>query len=165
MTVHLLTRQQELQGTPAEVFPFFADATNLEALTPPLLEFEVTTARPIAMHAGTLIEYRLKVHRIPVRWRTLIEEWQPSERFVDRQLKGPYKLWHHTHTFEPLPGERTLMHDVVRYSVGYGPIGDVAKRLFVGRDVEAIFDYRAEVIDELLAADIAQRATSSADAV
>ena len=159
MSVHILTRQQELDGTPEDVFPFFADATNLEAITPPLLAFQVTTPRPIAMHAGTLIEYRLKVHRVPIRWRTLIEEWRPSELFVDTQIKCPYKLWHHTHTFEPLPGGRTLMGDVVRYSIGYGPLGDLARALFVGRDVASIFDYRAEVIEPLLAADVERRAT------
>ncbi len=159
MTVHTLTRQQDVDGNPDDVFPFFADATNLEAITPPLLAFRVTTPRPIAMHAGTLIEYRLKIHRMPVRWRTLIEEWRPSELFVDTQLKGPYNLWHHTHTFEQLPGNRTLMTDVVRYSIGYGPVGDLAHRLFVGRDVESIFDYRAEVLAPLLAADIEERAT------
>lgn len=160
MSIHTLTRQQELDGSPAEVFPFFADATNLEAITPPLLAFQVTTPRPIPMHAGTLIEYRLKIHRVPIRWRTLIEQWQPSESFVDTQIKGPYKLWHHTHTFEPLPGDRTLMGDVVRYSIGYGPLGDLAHSLFVGRDVASIFDYRAEVIAPLLAADIERRADS-----
>ena len=157
MSVHTLTRQQELEGSPAEVFPFFADATNLEAITPPLLAFQVMTPRPIAMHAGTLIEYRLKIHRMPIRWRTLIEEWRPSEMFVDTQIKGPYKLWHHTHTFDPLPGGRTLMVDVVRYSIGYGPLGDLAHSLFVGRDVASIFDYRAEVIAPLLASDIERR--------
>lgn len=160
MSIHVLTRQQELGGSPEEVFPFFADATNLEAITPPLLAFQVTTPRPIAMHAGTLIEYRLKIHHVPIRWRTLIEQWQPSEMFVDKQIKGPYKLWHHTHRFESLPGERTLMTDVVRYSVGYGPLGDLARSLFVGRDVASIFDYRAEVIEPLLAADIERRAAS-----
>lgn len=160
MSIHVLTRQQELGGSPEEVFPFFADATNLEAITPPLLAFQVTTPRPIAMHAGTLIEYRLKIHHVPIRWRTLIEQWQPSEMFVDKQIKGPYKLWHHTHSFEPLPGGRTLMTDVVRYSVGYGPLGDLARSLFVGRDVASIFDYRAEVIEPLLAADIERRAAS-----
>ena len=160
MSIHTLTRQQELDGTPQDVFPFFADATNLEAITPPLLAFQVTTPRPIAMHAGTLIEYRLKIRRVPIRWRTLIEQWQPSEAFVDTQIKGPYKLWHHTHTFEPLPGGRTLMSDVVRYSIGYGLVGDLAHSLFVGRDVASIFDYRAEVIAPLLAADIVRRAAS-----
>ena len=160
MSIHTLTRQQELDGTPQDVFPFFADATNLEAITPPLLAFQVTTPRPIAMHAGTLIEYRLKIRRVPIRWRTLIEQWQPSEAFVDTQIKGPYQLWHPTHTIEPLPGGRTLMSDVVRYSIGYGLVGDLAHSLFVGRDVASIFDYRAEVIAPLLAADIVRRAAS-----
>lgn len=159
MNVHTLHRTQELEGTPEEVFPFFADAHNLEAITPPLLRFRVLTPRPIDMHAGTLIEYRLRVHGMPVRWKTRIEEWQPSSRFVDRQLSGPYRLWHHTHEFAPLAGDRTLMSDIVRYSVGFGPAGDLARRLFVGRDVEAIFDYRAEVIGPLLAADIARRSS------
>lgn len=159
MNVHTLHRTQELEGTPEEVFPFFADAHNLEAITPPLLRFRVLTPRPIDMHAGTLIEYRLRVHGMPVRWKTRIEEWQPSSRFVDRQLSGPYRLWHHTHEFAPLAGDRTLMSDIVRYSVGFGPVGDLARRLFVGRDVEAIFDYRAEVIGPLLAADIARRSS------
>ena len=158
MKVHTLKRSQELEGTPEEVFPFFADAYNLEAITPPLLRFRVITPRPIDMHTGALIEYRLRVHGMPVRWKTRIEEWQPSTRFVDRQLSGPYRLWHHTHEFEPLPGQRTLMTDLVRYSVGYGPAGELAHRLFVGRDVAEIFDYRAEVIGPLLAADIAGRA-------
>ena len=109
------------------------------------------------MHTGTLIEYRLRVHGFPVRWRTRIEEWSPSTRFVDRQLSGPYRLWHHTHTFEPLPGGRTLMVDTVRYSVGYGPAGELAWKLFVKGDVEEIFDYRASVIGPLLAADIERR--------
>ncbi|MSX01696.1 MAG: CDP-paratose 2-epimerase [Actinobacteria bacterium] len=161
MTVHTLEREQELDGTPEEVFPFFADAWNLEAITPPLLAFKVTTERPIAMFAGALIEYRLKIHRMPIRWKTLIEQWQPSELFVDTQIKGPYKLWHHTHTFEPLPGERTLMRDIVRYSIGYGPAGDIAHKLFVGRDVESIFEYRAEVLAPLLAADIEARAAAA----
>ena len=157
MKVHTLERAQELDGTPEEVFPFFADAHNLEAITPPLLRFRVLTPRPIDMHAGTLIEYRLRVHGLPVRWKTRIEEWLPSSRFVDRQLSGPYRLWHHTHEFTALPGERTLMTDVVRYSVGFGPAGEIARRLFVGRDVEEIFDYRAGVIGPLLEADIEKR--------
>ena len=157
MKVHVLERRQELEGTPEEVFPFFADAHNLEAITPPLLRFRVLTPRPIDMHTGTLIEYRLRVHGFPVRWKTRIEEWSPSSRFVGRQLTGPYRLWHHTHTFEPLPGGRTLMTDTVRYSVGFGPAGEIAWKLFVKADVEKIFDYRAEVIGPLLAADIEKR--------
>ena len=98
---HTLRREQRLEGTPDEVFPFFADAGNLEAITPPWLAFDVVTPRPIEMRAGALIEYRLTLHRLPISWLTRIEEWVPGERFVDAQLRGPYKLWHHTHEFEP----------------------------------------------------------------
>lgn len=154
MRIHTLRREQELDGTPGEVFPFFADAFNLEALTPPLLRFRVITPAPIEMRAGTLIQYRLRLRGVPVGWKTLIQEWSPSHRFVDTQLSGPYALWHHTHTFDPLPGERTLMTDVVRYAIGFGPLGEVAHRALVRRDVEAIFDYRRESIAGLLAREV-----------
>ncbi len=157
MHVHTLTREQDLVGTPAEVFPFFADAHNLEAITPPLLRFTVITPRPIPMQVGTLIEYRLRVHGLPIRWQTLIQDWTPGVRFVDTQLRGPYALWHHTHTFEPIGADRTRMRDTVRYAVGFGVVGELANRLVVARDVASIFEYRASVIAPLLAADIATR--------
>lgn len=151
MRIHTLRREQELDGTPDDVFPFFADAFNLEALTPPLLRFRVVTPGPIDMHVGTLIQYRLRLRGVPVTWKTLIQDWTPNRRFVDTQLSGPYALWHHTHTFDPLPGERTLMTDTVRYAIGFGPLGEVAHRALVRRDVEAIFDYRREALVPLLA--------------
>ena len=151
MRIHTLRRTQELDGTPREVFPFFADAFNLEALTPPLLRFRVVTPGPIAMQAGTLIQYRLRLRGVPVTWKTLIQEWTPDQRFVDTQLSGPYALWHHTHEFGPLPGGRTLMTDTVRYAVGLGPLGALAHRVLVRRDVEAIFDYRRDALGPLLA--------------
>lgn len=147
----ILRREQRLPGTPEEVFAFFADARNLEALTPPLLRFRVITPGPIAMGAGTLIRYRLRVHGVPVSWLTEIREWDPPYGFVDEQLKGPYALWHHTHTFEPADDGGTLMRDVVRYRVGLGPLGALATALVVRRDVEAIFDFRAAQIPALLA--------------
>ena len=150
MRIHTLRRTQELDGPPEAVFPFFADAMNLEAITPPLLRFRVITPGPIAMQAGTLIQYRLRLRGIPVTWKTLIQEWAPSSRFVDTQLSGPYALWHHTHEFEALPGERTLMTDTVRYAVGLGPLGAIAHRVVVRRDVEAIFDYRRDTLGPLL---------------
>ena len=158
MRIHTLTREQLLDGTPEQVFPFFADAHNLEAITPPLLRFRVITPRPIPMQVGTLIEYRLRIHRLPIAWQTLIQDWTPGERFVDTQLRGPYALWHHTHEFEPQPADRTRMRDTVRYALPLGPLGELALRLFVHRDVEAIFEHRARVIAPLLAADIAARA-------
>lgn len=145
-----LRREQRLPGTPDDVFAFFADARNLEALTPPLLRFRIVTPGPITMGAGTLLRYRLRVHGVPVSWLTEIKEWDPPHRFVDEQLKGPYALWHHTHTFEPLGDHSTLMRDVVRYRVGFGPLGALATTLVVKRDIEAIFDFRAERIPVLL---------------
>jgi ligand-binding SRPBCC domain-containing protein len=146
---HVLRREQVLPGAPGDVFPFFADAGNLEAITPDWLRFRIVTPRPIDMGVGTLIEYRLRLHGIPVSWLTRIETWEPGERFVDAQLRGPYALWHHTHEFEP--HERgTLMRDTVRYALPFGPLGAVAHRAFVARDLAAIFDHRAQRVAELV---------------
>ena len=155
-----LVREQRLPGTPDEVFPFFADAGNLEAITPPFLSFRIVTPRPIPMCEGTLIEYRLKLHGIPVRWRTRIDAWEPGVRFVDRQLSGPYRLWHHTHEFEALPEGGTLMRDIVRYRLPFGVAGAVAHLLFVRRDLRTIFDYRAQRVAALLAASMPSRTSS-----
>lgn len=149
--VHVLHREQLLPYPPGAVFPFFADAVNLESITPPLLRFRVTSPQPLTMGAGALIDYRLRIHGLPIRWRTLIEDWCPPHRFVDTQLRGPYARWHHTHTFREHGEGQTLMTDTVRYAVGYGPFGELAHRLLVKRDVEQIFDHRAEAILPLLA--------------
>ena len=162
MREHVLLRTQLLDGTPQQVFPFFSDAHNLEAITPPLLRFRVLTPRPIEMHEGALIEYRLRVHGAPVRWRTRIMEWDEPRRFIDMQLRGPNRLWHHTHTFEERPAGQTLMTDRVRYAIGFGPLGAAAHRLFVRRDVERIFEHRAAVIPGLLAAFVAARESAAA---
>jgi ligand-binding SRPBCC domain-containing protein len=151
MRIRTLHREQRLDGTPEEVFPFFAEARNLEAITPPLLGFDVITPGPIEMHVGTLIEYRLRVHRVPISWLTSIQAWEPPHRFVDMQVRGPYALWHHTHTFEPTDDGGTLMTDLVRYAIGFGPFGRLADRLFVARDVAGIFDFRAQAVPALLA--------------
>jgi ligand-binding SRPBCC domain-containing protein len=146
----ILERTQRIELPIAEVFDLFGDAFNLERITPPWLNFHVVTPRPIEMHEGTLLEYRLRLHGVPVRWRTRITEWGPPHLFVDEQISGPYALWHHTHTFET-DGDATLIHDRVRYRIGFGPLGDLALRLFVRRDVERIFDYRREAMLELIA--------------
>lgn len=123
-------------------FRFFADAGNLQRLTPPWLDFSILTPRPIPMQQGTLIDYRITVHGLPVRWRSAITEWAPPFRFVDQQLRGPYWQWHHTHTFTAA-GEGTLVEDTVRYR----PIGGrLVHRLFVQRDLERIFTYRQAAI-------------------
>lgn len=161
MRIHTLHREQRLEGTPEDVFPFFADARNLEQITPPLLGFDVITPGPIEMHVGTLIEYRLKVHRVPLSWLTSIQAWEPPHRFVDMQVRGPYALWHHTHTFEATDDGGTLMRDVVRYSVGFGALGELADRLFVARDVEAIFAYRERAVPALLGRQALAASTAS----
>ena len=143
MTVRTLERSQVLPGTPDDVFRFFADARNLEAITPPFLRFSVVTPGPIEMGVGALIQYRLRLHGLRVNWLTSIQAWDPPHRFVDVQVRGPYVLWHHTHLLEPHP-DGTLMRDIVRYALPFGPLGDLAHALFVRRDLERIFDYRAE---------------------
>jgi ligand-binding SRPBCC domain-containing protein len=152
-TVHVLSREQVLDAPPSEVFSFFSDARNLEAITPPLLRFRLLTPEPIAMGAGTFLQYALRIHGVPVRWDTLIQEWEPPHRFVDVQVRGPYRLWHHTHELEALDGgAATLMRDTVRYALPFGVVGEAVRRAMVARDVEAIFDYRAERVPALVAA-------------
>ena len=123
-----------------EVFAFFSDAANLEAITPTWLKFVICSPQPITLRRGTLIDYRLRVHGVPIRWRSLISVWEPPARFVDEQVRGPYRLWHHEHRFEEVEGG-TNVHDRVRYA----PLGGaLINSLFVRRDVERIFAYRAE---------------------
>jgi ligand-binding SRPBCC domain-containing protein len=140
-----LAREQILPADPDTVFGFFADAFNLETITPAWLRFRVVTPGPIAMAPGTLIEYRLRLHGLPVRWLTRIEIWEPGERFVDVQVRGPYRTWHHTHSFEPHP-DGTLVRDTVRYELPLGPLGRLAHAAFVRRDLERIFDFRHEEV-------------------
>ena len=146
MAVHILAREQLLPGPPDAVFPFFSDAHNLEAITPPWLGFRVITPRPIEMRAGTLIEYRLRLHGLPLRWLTRIDAWEPPHRFVDRQLRGPYRHWRHEHTFAADGRGGTLMRDRVDYSLPLGPLGWLADVALVRRDLARIFDHRAESV-------------------
>lgn len=128
-----------------EVFPFFADARNLSEITPPWVRFEILTPAPIAMHPGALIDYRIRVHGFPIRWRTEITEWNPPFHFVDEQLSGPYSKWHHAHRFEEKDGGTLCIDDVVYRPHG----GALIHRLFVRRDVERIFSVRREKLLEL----------------
>jgi ligand-binding SRPBCC domain-containing protein len=150
--IHILERRQRIELPIDRVFAFYGDALNLERITPPLLGFEVTTPRPIETGVGTLLEYRLRLHRVPVRWRTRIEAWEPPRRFVDVQVRGPYSLWEHTHTFKEDGPEATIIHDRVRYSIPFGPLGELADRLLVRRDLKRIFDYRRDAVARELGA-------------
>lgn len=127
---------------PEEVFPFFGDAANLDAITPPWLHFHIATPQPIEMRAGTLIDYKLRVRGVPLRWRTHITVWEPPHRFVDEQVRGPYRQWIHTHTFEPRDGG-TLVRDAVRYAVAFDWL---VHRWLVRPDIEKIFRYRTEAM-------------------
>jgi ligand-binding SRPBCC domain-containing protein len=150
--VHELERRQPVGIPAAEAFAFYGDSLNLEPMTPPWLNFRVTTPGPITMRPGTLLEYRLRLHGVPIRWTTRIETWDPPNGFVDIQLKGPYALWEHTHVFEETDGGAACdVHDRVRYAIPYGPLGSLAHALFVRRDLERIFDYRAEAFARLVA--------------
>ena len=142
MRVHEFRCELWLPSSPEKIFPFFADALNLETITPPWLNFKVLTPAPIAMREGTLIDYRLRIRGLPVRWRTRIGPWEPPHRFVDEQLRGPYRQWIHEHTFEPHDGG-TLCRDVVRYAV---PLDFFIQKLFVRGEVEKIFAYRAAAL-------------------
>ena len=148
MRIHELRREQRFALPPEEVFPFFGDARNLEAITPPLLRFRVLTPEPLEMRVGTHIQYRLRLHGIPANWLTTIQEWDPPRRFVDVQLRGPYALWHHTHDLADDGAGGTTMRDTVRYAIGFGPLGELAHRVLVRRDLEAIFDFREEHITQ-----------------
>ena len=149
MITHRIQREQTVARPVDDVFAFFAEARNLEPLTPPWLTFSVITPDPIAMRVGTLIDYKLRLHGIPFSWTTRIEEWQPGQGFVDRQIAGPYGLWHHRHTFRS-EGESTVIADTVDYALPLGRLGDLAHPLFVRRDVERIFAYRHEAAKRLL---------------
>jgi ligand-binding SRPBCC domain-containing protein len=143
---HTLVRVQRLPGTPLAVFGFFAQAANLEAITPPWLRFSIVTPQPVEMREGALIEYRLALHGLPISWLTRIDAWEPGVRFADVQLRGPYRLWHHTHEFAADGPGHTLMRDTVRYALPFGPLGAGAHRLLVARELRRIFDFRGDEV-------------------
>ncbi|MEW5974658.1 MAG: SRPBCC family protein [Acidobacteriota bacterium] len=130
----------------SHVFPFFADAFNLELITPQWLRFEVLTPAPIPMKIGTRIAYRLRLHGFPVRWESIITAWDPPRRFVDEQRQGPYRFWRHLHTFEEHRGG-TLVRDEIFYSV---PGGKIVDRCFVRPELERIFRFRRAKLLSLL---------------
>lgn len=150
MRRHHQLRRTQLIGRPlAEVFDFFADASNLNALTPSFLHFRILTPLPIQLRTGARIDYQLALFGVPLRWRTRITDWQPGERFVDEQESGPYARWRHTHEFEARGGS-TLMRDVVDYALPLGPLGAVAHVLFVRRTLDRVFDFRRDAVARLL---------------
>ena len=128
-----------------EVFPYFADARNLEELTPKWLNFEILSEGPIDLQAGQLIDYRLKIKGVPIRWQSEITVWEPMTRFVDEARRSPYRFWHHEHRFQPCD-QGTRVIDEVHYGV---PGGALVQWLFVRRDLLRIFHYRQQVMREV----------------
>ena len=148
MAIHTLRREQFIPRPLEEVFVFFADARNLGKITPAWLNFQILTPQPIAMRPGTLLDYRLRWHGLPIAWKTEIVAWNPPHGFTDVQLRGPYRSWRHVHTFRAEP-EGTRMTDVVTYELPLGRLGELAHVLTVRRDLERVFDYRVQVIERL----------------
>ena len=139
-----------------DVFSFFSDATNLEAITPAELSFNILTPLPIEMRKGTLLDYRLRIRGFPVRWRTEITSWDPPHRFTDMQLRGPYQWWIHEHTFQQ-DGDEAVVTDVVEYGV---PLGWLAHPLFVRHDLYNIFAFRQRVMAQRFGSTSSKRAAA-----
>jgi ligand-binding SRPBCC domain-containing protein len=146
--IHTLERAQVVPVEAGRAFAFFGDAWNLEAITPPWLRFRIEDA-PAELGHGARLRYRLSLFGVPVRWLTEIVEWKPPRTFVDLQLEGPYRLWEHTHRISPLAGG-TEIYDHVRYALPLDPLASLARPLTVERWLDAIFDFRARRVAELV---------------
>ena len=144
---HVIEREQFIARPRSEIFAFFADAANLERLTPSSLHFEIKTALPDRHAPRALIDYRISLFGVGMRWRTLIEEFEPETRFVDVQLKGPYRWWRHTHEFVDAAGG-TIVRDHVEYELSLGLLGELARAVFVERQLRAILRFSPRVPQE-----------------
>ena len=151
MRVRPLHREQWIPAPVPEVFSFFCEALNLDRITPPWLHFKVLRQTDRELKTGTLIYYELAWRGVPLSWITRIKEWRPPALFVDVQLKGPYRLWRHAHSFRACDGG-TLIENTVHYAVPIGAVGDLCAGWLVRRDVKRIFDYRAKQISAIFKA-------------
>jgi ligand-binding SRPBCC domain-containing protein len=142
--VHVLFFEQVIARPASEVFGFFASPWNLPRVTPAEMRFEFLEPPPDPISEGAEVSYRIRVAGVPVNWTTRITEWDPPTRFADTQLRGPYRVWNHTHVFDAIDDSHTMMRDRLEYAVPLGPLGEIARVLFVDRRLKAIFDYRAE---------------------
>ena len=148
MKVYTLKSRQKINKSLKEVFDFFKSPENLSKLTPSKLNFKILTPTPIEMKNGQLIDYTIKILGFRVHWRTIITSYLEPYEFVDQQLVGPYKMWHHKHTFED-KGTYVEMHDEVNYVIPFGIFGRIAHFLYVKKELEGIFLYRTKIIDKI----------------
>ena len=142
MIVRVLERTQIVPRPIDEAFKFFSDPRNLERLTPAFLQFKFLSTPPETVHAGSEIDYQIRLYGVPVHWRTRIEVVDAPHKFVDVQEKGPYALWRHSHCFKDVGAGATEMKDRVEYAMPLGPLGEIAYHLFVARSLAQIFEFR-----------------------
>ena len=147
MKVYTLKFEQKINKSIEEVFSFFSKPENLALITPPKLNFKILTPTTIEMKEGQLIDYTIKLYGFEVRWRTLITEYEYPKKFIDQQIKGPYSMWHHVHTFYD-HGDYVYMVDEINYSISFGLIGRFINKLLIKKDLIEIFDYRKNIIDK-----------------
>lgn len=149
MRDHFLRARFRVALPRPRVFAFFADAENLGRITPPELSFRIRTPLPIVIREGTLIDYTIGLRGLPMRWRTLITRWEPDVEFRDEQLRGPYAVWSHRHTFQDDGAGGTIVDDEVRYRLPVYPFGEIAHPV-VKAQLRRIFSYRTRRVRELL---------------
>ena len=147
MKTFQLIKTQVINSPMDDVFDFFSKPENLKTITPAKLSFNILTPTPIVMEKGTVIDYTIRLFLIPIHWRTLITKYNPPYEFVDEQIKGPYKFWHHTHTFESKNGGVEIT-DKVRYAIPFGWLGWILNFFWIRPDLEKIFNYRKDIIQK-----------------
>lgn len=152
MIEHKLHYSLQIPLPRATVFSFFADAANLERITPPELNFAIVTPLPLCMHEGAEIDYRLRLFGVPFNWKSRITDWSPPDQFVDEQLAGPYHTWIHRHSFRDGAEGSTIIDDEVLYRLPVAPLGELAYPI-VKAQLERIFNYRQEMVQAILLAE------------
>jgi len=148
MKLHILNKQTLINKPLEEVFSFFSKPGNLNLITPPELGFEILTELPFEMKKGAVIDYVIKLKGIPLKWKTEITKWEPPFLFEDTQLKGPYKIWIHEHSFKETKSG-TIMTDIVKYRSPGWIFEFILHNLFVKKNVSSIFNYREKVLNEI----------------